>query len=252
MTAVEEYLEELTESDSVEEVWGLHTKKMAEYGFDRLLYGFTRYCTSESFGDPKDFLILTNHSSDYIDPFLGENMYACAPMVRWSIENEGACSWSWIDEKQKNGELSPTELKVCEFNRSMGVVAGYSISFKSVSQRTKGAIALTARAGLSQIETDEIWKRHGNEIILINNVAHLKIITFPYSGQRPDMTKRQRQVLEWVGDGKTTQDIACILELTPATVEKHLRLARLALDVETTAQAVLKASFQNQIFRFDV
>ena len=36
--------------------------------------------------------------------------------------------------------------------------------------------------------------------------------------------------------------------LTPATVEKHLRLARQALSVETTAQAVLKAAFQNQIF----
>ncbi|MFV0358632.1 MAG: LuxR family transcriptional regulator, partial [Tropicimonas sp.] len=36
--------------------------------------------------------------------------------------------------------------------------------------------------------------------------------------------------------------------LTPATIEKHLRLAREALDVMTTAQAVLKASFLNQIF----
>jgi len=38
------------------------------------------------------------------------------------------------------------------------------------------------------------------------------------------------------------------LTLTPATVEKHLRLAREALDVETTAQAVLKAAFYNKMF----
>jgi LuxR family transcriptional regulator len=31
-------------------------------------------------------------------------------------------------------------------------------------------------------------------------------------------------------------------------VEKHLRLARDALSVETTAQAVAKASFMNHIF----
>ncbi|HBQ37029.1 MAG TPA: LuxR family transcriptional regulator, partial [Rhodobacteraceae bacterium] len=43
-------------------------------------------------------------------------------------------------------------------------------------------------------------------------------------------------------------DIATIMDLTSATVEKHLRLAREALDVETTAQAVLKASYQSQIF----
>ncbi len=70
----------------------------------------------------------------------------------------------------------------------------------------------------------------------------------PLSTARKSLTNRQREALEWVGDGKTTQDIATIMGLTPATIEKHLRLAREALDVETTAQAVLKASFQNQIF----
>jgi LuxR family transcriptional regulator len=71
--------------------------------------------------------------------------------------------------------------------------------------------------------------------------------TLPYSGARR-LTKRQREVLQWVGDGKTTQDIEIILDLTAAPVEKHLRLAREALDVETTAQAVLKAAFYNQMF----
>ena len=42
-----------------------------------------------------------------------------------------------------------------------------------------------------------------------------------------------------------------LMGLTPATVEKHLRLAREALDVETTAQAVLKAAFYNQMFTVD-
>jgi len=58
-------------------------------------------------------------------------------------------------------------------------------------------------------------------------------------------------VLQWVGDGKTTQDIALLMGLTAPTVEKHLRLAREALSVETTAQAVLKAAFANQMFVMD-
>ena len=42
-----------------------------------------------------------------------------------------------------------------------------------------------------------------------------------------------------------------LMGLTSATVEKHLRLAREALGVETTAQAVLKAAFANQMFVMD-
>ncbi|MEJ2019255.1 MAG: helix-turn-helix transcriptional regulator, partial [Maritimibacter sp.] len=64
------------------------------------------------------------------------------------------------------------------------------------------------------------------------------------------LTERQREVLSWIGDGKSNLDVATILGVSVATVEKHLRLARERLGVETTAQAVLKASFQNQIYTF--
>ena len=53
-----------------------------------------------------------------------------------------------------------------------------------------------------------------------------------------------------VADGKTVQDAALLMELNPATVEKHLRLAREALEVETTAQAIRKVSTHNQFFLF--
>jgi LuxR family transcriptional regulator len=65
-----------------------------------------------------------------------------------------------------------------------------------------------------------------------------------------NLSDRQREVLEWVGDGKTIADIALVMGLKPATVEKHMRNARDALQVETTAQAVMKASLQKQLFVF--
>ncbi|WP_319826585.1 LuxR family transcriptional regulator [Thalassovita sp.] len=232
----------------MEELWDMLTRKMTSYGFDRLLYGFTRNRSATSLGDPEDYIILTNHDASYTDVFMGQRLYANAPMVRWVLENDGACSWNIIPRLAQNGELSQAEQDVVAFNQSQRVTAGYSISFKSISSRNKGAIALTARQDLSQDQVDRIWDQHGEDIIAINNVAHLKIITLPHSGSSRQLTKRQRETLEWVADGKTTQDIALLMGLTPATVEKHLRLAREALNVETTAQAVLKAAFQNQMF----
>ncbi len=96
-----------------------------------------------------------------------------------------------------------------------------------------------------------MWDRWGELIQLMNNIVHLKILTLPYTPPNQALTKRQREALEWVGSGKTMQDIATIMGLTPATVEKHLRLAREALNVDTTAQAVLKAALQNQMFVSD-
>ena len=241
-------LERLFEAQTIEDIWALHTAKMAEYGFDRLIYGFTRFRTTKSFGDLDDVLVLSNHSKAFLDGFISSGLYHHAPMVRWAAENDGACSWRWIEQQASLGLLTPSELRVMEFNLKMGVRAGYSISFKDISIRSKGAIGLVAREGMRQQEVEDVWAVHGREIIVMNNVTHLRITSMPYASARRSLTKRQREALEWVGDGKTTQDIATIMGLTPATVEKHLRLAREALDVETTAQAVLKASFQNQIF----
>lgn len=240
------YLERVSEARSIEELWDLHTKEMAKFGFGRLIYGFTRFRTAQSFGDREDLLILSNHAQSYLDGFMNDGLYYHAPMVRWAAANVGASSWRWMTENPE--VLSETERRVLEYNRANDVVAGYSVSFKDVSVRSKGAIALTGDAGVGQDELDRIWERHGREIVVMNNMAHLKIINLPHAGARKTLTARQRETLEWVGEGKTTQDIATIMGLTPATVEKHLRLAREALDVETTAQAVLKASVQNQIF----
>lgn len=236
---------------TIEELWDLHTRTMAEYGFDRIMYGFTRYRTATSLGDPDDFVLLTNHDTAYTDVFIGQGLYFHAPMVEWALENDGACSWSVVQDMVDSGTFTKEELKVIEFNKSQNVVAGYSIAFKSVSPRTKGAIALTARPGLSQLDVDALWKEHGEDIVALNTITHLKILSLPYTGPARSLTKRQREVLGWVSDGKTVQDTALLMELTPATVEKHLRLAREALSVETTAQAVVKAAFQNQMFVLD-
>ncbi len=244
-----DYIEALTEARSQESLWAMHTEMMATFGFDRLIYGYTGFCTDTSLGDVDDFTILSNHDSDYLKAFLGDGLYFNGPMMHWCLNNTGACSWRWMAERRAAGKLSPTELAVSEFNLSMGVTAGYSISFPTVPSRSKGALALTARVGLTQDDVDAIWQDHGRFIELSSQIAHLKILSLPYEHPSRALTGRQREVLEWVGDGKTIQDIATLLDRTPATVEKHLRLAREALNVETTAQALLKASFLKQIYK---
>ncbi|TKZ17485.1 LuxR family transcriptional regulator [Shimia litoralis] len=246
-----DYIEAITNATSLEQLWEMHTAKMATYGFDRLIYGFTNFRTDASLGDVDDFMVLSNHDRDYLQKFLGEGLYFHGPMMRWSLENTGACSWTWVHDQAQKGLLTADEISVFSANAEMDVTAGYTISFPTISSRNKGAIAMTAERGVSQDEVDHIWQQSGRFIELANNIAHLKILSLPYSYPKRELTARQREVLEWVGDGKTIQDIATLIGRTPATVEKHLRLAREALNVETTAQALLKASFLRQIYKPD-
>lgn len=246
-----EFLNFVTGCRSLEQLWDGYQGKMAEFGFDRVLYGYTRHKVANSLGDPDDFLILSNHCQDYMDGFLRNGLYFHAPMVRWALENDGACSWQFAQDLLNRDALDAKGQKVLEFNRTMEMRAGYTVSFFSSSPRFKGAVSLAAPVEVSQEEVDALWRRHGSDIELISNVVHLKILTLPYVLPHRSLTQRQREALQWVGDGKTTQDIATIMGLTTATIEKHLRLAREALGVDTTAQAVLKAALSNQIYLMD-
>ncbi len=241
----------LTNTSSLEDLWGIHTECMKTYGFDRLLYGYTQFLKQSNVGDPEDFVILSSLPRSYVEDFVFGGMFFDAPMVQWALNNDGPASWGMLADELANGHLSDKAQAVLDYNHKNGVSAGYTVSFKASSSRVKGSIALVGKEGLNQADLDEIWREHGQKITLLNNVAHLKIITLPYSGYTRTLTARQREVLEWVSDGKSVQDIALLLKRTPATIEKHLRLAREILKVETTAQAVLKASFLNQIFLRD-
>ncbi|MEM9392220.1 MAG: LuxR family transcriptional regulator [Pseudomonadota bacterium] len=242
-----QHLSELMDKKSIEEVWALHCRYMRSFGFDRLLYGFTRFKTENSFGDRQDALILSNHDPAYLEIYFADDRFRDAPMTRWAEHNAGACSWSVRERLAQNGELTENAKRVLQLNEEFGVNCGITISFKDLAPGGFGAIGLTGATELSQDDVDRIWARHGDEILLCNNAMHLRALTLP-SPNRNRLTDRQREVLEWTANGKTVSEVGALIDRKPATVEKHLRLARAALNAETTAQAVLKASVQNQIF----
>lgn len=248
MTDTFDYIEAAMNQTSLESLWESHCDKMASFGFDRIIYGYTNYRSGSSLGDVDDFFILSNHQREYLDRFLGDGLYFDGPMMKWTLENSGSQSWAAASRALAAGELTEKHLRVLEVNKQFNLKAGYTVSFPTVSSRSKGAISLAAHVSMTQADVDEMWSRQGREIALINNVVHLKIQSLPYTNPERGLTSRQREVLEWVGDGKTIQDIATLIERTPATVEKHLRLARDAMNVDTTAQALLKASFLKQMY----
>lgn len=239
---------DIAKVSSLEDLWDIYITELERFGFDRIIYGRTRHKTGNNLGDPSDFLVLSNHDPAYMDFFVNQGNFLNAPMLHWSFQNVGCASWTNVAVRMANNELTSDELHIVQNNRKFGVEAGFTVSFPAVSHRMKSSASLTAKSGLSQKEVDRIWAENSDHLEILNYIFDLKVSTLPQYTGKNTLTKRQREVLEWIGDGKTTQDTATILGLTPATIEKHLRLARETLQVDTTAQAVLKAAFLNQMF----
>jgi LuxR family transcriptional regulator len=236
---------------TVEDLWAHHTRVMAEYGFDRLFYAFNAFRGAGLYDNPEDALLLTNMPTDYVDAYVNGGMFRDGVMLRWAVQNTGAASWAQVYTEMQPQALTEGEKAMRALNERHAITAGYTISFPMAIKNANAGIGMAVEKGKTQADADAIWAKHGQDIEIINHVAHLCILQLPATGQRKLLTARQAEVLELVADGKTMQDIAVILERNVATVEKHLRGARDALGVETTAQAVRKASILNQIFRLE-
>ena len=242
-------LTRIGEATAVRPVWEAATGFFAGLGFGRVNYGFTRFLNERSIGNPEDAVFLTTADEAYARRYFAGGLYARTPAFRWAQQNAGACTWRWVQEALERGDLCAEEAAAVKQNAAMGIRAGITVSFPETSSRAKGALGMIADPGLDHDGVDAIWGRHADAIMAVANMMHLKIVNMPGAARRRPLTQRQREALEWVADGKTTQDVALLMGVSPAMVEKHLRLAREALDVETTAQAVAKAALLNMIFQ---
>ncbi|MFN3938187.1 MAG: helix-turn-helix transcriptional regulator [Gemmobacter sp.] len=243
-----DHMRRIVAAETADQLWHRLIGAVGDYGFDRVVYGCTRTRSEGSLGDIRDAMFLSNHPGGTEPDGFDMRFFMRTPMFRWAMTHTGACSWRWAEDERDAGRLTTDEIAAMDAARRSGRQAGYTISFADPSPRAKGAMGLTARPDLSQPEVDALWQRLGQEIEAICTVFHLRMGQMPIRGERRPLSPRQREALEWVAEGKTTQDIAQIMGVSPAMVEKHLRLAREALDVETTAHAVAKAALLNQLF----
>lgn len=72
--------------------------------------------------------------------------------------------------------------------------------------------------------------------------AHLQICTIMDGGSSPvSLSDREREVLEWMGRGKSSADIATILEISPETVRTYTRRIYDKLQTNDRVTATVRA-----------
>lgn len=246
-----EVLNRIAVAGDVQSVWDLATGHFRAAGFARANYGLTRLRAQHSMGPPEDALYLTTLDRDYARFYFSDGFYAQTPLYRWALENTGCCTWRWVEEALLAGHLPESEAQAVRKNAALGIRAGLTISFPPVGPREKGALGLMADEGMDHDAVDAFCARDGAALQAVAHMMHLRLCQLPHTTRRRTLSPRQREALQWVAEGKTTQDAALLMGISPTMVEKHLRLARAALDVETSAQAVAKATLLRLIFAAD-
>ena len=232
-------------SNSLKDAWNNYQKIITDLGFPKMIYISSQYRRHDTWGDPKDALILSNHDDSYnMELFNSINLLRDYSKFKTLLTTPG----TWTSWKQIPLDNLPKSniKKLIKLNNDHNVKNGIQFSLEQISPESACVIMLTGHPKITQIDLEKIWLNSKDVIIQISKIFQLTIRNLPHSPgsigpSHPILTTRQKEILNFISEGKSIMEISRILKLSTTTIDKHLRLARLNLDVSTTAQAVSKA-----------
>ena len=240
-------VDRVTSASTVEEAWPAFCRIVRDAGYDYAIYGTNRLRHSGNFGDKAHTFFLTDLPDTFMTPFWEQERYRHTFAALWAVHNTGALSLREAAQPYHNGSASETQRRAHEEMVAAGVTSGHVIGFNRPEATTVAAIGLI-NFGKSHAETDAIWRENGPQLESYARIFHLKVSSLPLPVMAKGLTNRQKDVLRWIARGKTTSEVATILGLSQATIEKHLRQARDNLQASNTTQAVLNAQVYTGIF----
>jgi LuxR family transcriptional regulator len=237
-------LSHLVQARDIAAAWRIFRTATESMGFDAVLYGASKLSPRLSVNNLGETLVLMNGPGTYAETFLTNELYVNSLAFEWASSNEGCVSWHDA-LRQFRVHPSDKQIELFSLNAEYGFQAGYFVSLSDVIPGTKGVVSLSHSGCVDQAEMDRLWAEVDTAMITLCTTFHLRVSSLPQQGLFKPLTSRQLEVLYWYAEGKLLQDIATIMGISLGTVEKHLRSARDALEADTTAHAVRKATTLN-------
>ncbi|MGP9804465.1 helix-turn-helix transcriptional regulator [Paracoccus sp. NSM] len=241
-----DHLQKIARAPDIDTLRGFFLDAMKGQGFENAFYTARFLAALPSQSRHHQDVLITNIPKTMQQEMLRPRAGRTPQWAEWVDRNDGTISFRDLRRTiEAVGASRPPEFEIA---RHHGLGAVQVVSLRGQVMRWTGAVLLNPRLGATPEELDALWRERGREAVLICRVAHLRLATIPRNSGQPLLTPRQREVLEWRSAGKTVGEIATIIGVTPATVEKHMRLAREALGAQTTAQAILRAHVAHELF----
>lgn len=123
--------------------------------------------------------------------------------------------------------------------------AGCALAREALKRRTRSSQSLLVRttSGRRRVTVSTITAGVGRDPRLLLHLLRPQQAdpSTPSGREVEQLTPRQREVLEMLGDGKDAREIAATLGVTVATIRTHIRHILRALGVHTQLAAVVRA-----------
>lgn len=178
--------------------------------------------------------MFSNYPAVWQARYQAQEYQAIDPTVRHAMRSPSPVVWS--------DDLFAPARELWEEARSFGLRAGLAHTCRDAGGM--GGMLTLARAG--ETVTTAEWQAKACHILWLVQAVHLSMIRVIAPKLQPEiavqLSCREVEVLRWTGEGKTSGEIANILNITERTVNFHISKAMAKLNAVNKTAAVLQAA----------
>jgi len=222
--------------DSEEEVFKLLLQMAQSLGFDYCAYGARMPLP---ISQPKTALF-NNYSVDWQERYQERRYLATDPTVLHALKSTLPIVWS--------NEIFKSAPEFWGDARDHGLKVGWAQS----SRDSSGCVGMVTFArGGEQLSVGEL-DANQEKMVWLSQFVHAAMARHLTPKLLPEtqtqLTAREKEVLRWTAEGKTSYEIARILAISERTANFHINNVLLKLGASNKTQAAVKAALLGILF----
>ena len=223
-----DYIGNIGAGASVDAMLGNLQRVVGDFGFDSFLL--------TGVPDPgrriDGYIMLSGWSQDWLERYVAEDYVQIDPIARRLQYATDPFTWSEVTAGRR---LDGTAARVMDEAASIGMTDGLCVPLYDIDGR-RSVLSLAARSiDLSPAEKGVL---HLVGIYSQNRIRELLGQASSGSVERPALSPRERECLQWTAAGKTSWEIAAILNLSQNTTDGYIASATRKLGASNRTQAV--------------
>jgi len=230
----EDFVQEANRATSPAALFETLLRAVSKHGLDRAV--FSLLTTHSEIEQQAAFGLVHNYPADWFKHYNENDYHYIDPVTLYGATAIDAFHWSDLPQKFI---LSKSQKLVLDLGAEAGLHNGVATPLRGASNELAGvALATTEQKDAFDGNIDLI-AAYCNHFYLA--YRRLLKVDGDESTPRPYLTKRERDVLQWMALGKTNSEIGDILLITEHTVDSHIRKIFLKLETNNRLLASIKA-----------
>lgn len=176
-----------------------------------------------------------NYRADWVSHYMRKGLHRIDPSIHMGRKSIAPVDWSRLE-------------RTTHFQTVFANASDFGMSDRGLTIPVRGPYGDVGLLSVTRDCSDAEWIVLKKKVIGNLQIAavhmHDNVMSSGLSLAAlhlPMLSAREREILQWVAEGKSQQDIGDILSISHRTVEVHLRSARTKLAALTTPQAIGRA-----------